>query len=164
MGEFHTRTLAQCVDACGQAITPARVVTVPTLTPDQPNPIWEVQPIRGLWPPRPPGLRAGASDETPTIEIVETVRSSPAAYVLRPRPLRAHFEKARTTMATGTVKWFNSQKGFGFIQPADGSKDVFVHITAVERAGLPGLTEGQKVNYEVGTERGKAAAINLSAA
>ena len=67
-------------------------------------------------------------------------------------------------MATGTVKWFNSQKGYGFIQPADGSKDVFVHITAVERAGMSGLNEGQKVNFEVGMERGKAAAINLSAA
>ena len=66
-------------------------------------------------------------------------------------------------MATGTVKWFNSQKGFGFIQPADGSKDVFVHITAVERAGLSGLNEGQKVTYEVSMERGKPAAINLKA-
>ncbi len=67
-------------------------------------------------------------------------------------------------MAKGTVKWFNPQKGFGFIQPDDGSKDVFVHITAVERAGMSGLNEGQKVNFEVGMERGKAAAINLSAA
>jgi len=67
-------------------------------------------------------------------------------------------------MATGTVKWFNSQKGFGFIQSADGSKDVFVHITAVERAGLSGLNEGQKVTYEVSMERGKPAATNLQAA
>lgn len=67
-------------------------------------------------------------------------------------------------MAKGTVKWFNSQKGFGFIQPDDGSKDVFVHITAVERAGLSGLTEGQKVTFEVAMERGKAAAVNLQAA
>jgi CspA family cold shock protein len=67
-------------------------------------------------------------------------------------------------MATGTVKWFNSQKGFGFIEPADGSKDVFVHISAVERAGLSGLNEGQKVTYEVTMERGKAAATNLQAA
>ncbi len=52
-------------------------------------------------------------------------------------------------MATGTVKWFNPTKGFGFIQPEDGSKDVFVHITAVERAGLSGLNEGQKVQYEL---------------
>ena len=67
-------------------------------------------------------------------------------------------------MATGTVKFFNSQKGFGFIQPADGSKDVFVHISAVEKAGMRTLMEGQKVNYEVITERGKQAAGNLSAA
>jgi CspA family cold shock protein len=67
-------------------------------------------------------------------------------------------------MATGTVKFFNSQKGFGFIQPDDGSKDVFVHISAVERAGMRTLMEGQKVNYEVVTERGKQAAGNLSLA
>ena len=67
-------------------------------------------------------------------------------------------------MATGTVKFFNSQKGFGFIQPSDGSKDVFVHISAVERAGMRTLMEGQKVNYEVVTERGKQAAGNLSLA
>ena len=60
-------------------------------------------------------------------------------------------------MATGTVKWFNGQKGFGFIEPSDGSKDVFVHISAVERAGLGGLAEGQKVQYELKTDtmRGK---------
>lgn len=52
-------------------------------------------------------------------------------------------------MATGTVKWFNPTKGFGFIQPEDGSKDIFVHITAVERAGLSGLNEGQKIQYEL---------------
>ena len=67
-------------------------------------------------------------------------------------------------MATGTVKFFNTQKGFGFIQPSDGSKDVFVHISAVERAGLSGLNEGQKVSYEVATERGRSAAVNLKAA
>ena len=67
-------------------------------------------------------------------------------------------------MATGTVKFFNTQKGFGFIQPTDGSKDVFVHISAVERAGMGTLTEGQKVSYEVVTERGKQAADNLQPA
>jgi cold shock protein len=64
-------------------------------------------------------------------------------------------------MTQGTVKWFNSQKGFGFIQPNDGSKDVFVHISAVERAGMNGLNEGQKVSFDVVTERGKSAAANL---
>jgi CspA family cold shock protein len=64
-------------------------------------------------------------------------------------------------MAIGTVKFFNTQKGFGFIQPNDGSKDVFVHITAVERAGMRTLVEGQKVSYDVVTERGKQAAGNL---
>lgn len=64
-------------------------------------------------------------------------------------------------MATGTVKWFNAQKGFGFIQPDQGGKDVFVHISAVERAGLHGLNEGQKVTYEVQAERGREAAVNL---
>jgi CspA family cold shock protein len=66
-------------------------------------------------------------------------------------------------MATGTVKWFNTQKGFGFIQPSDGGKDVFVHITAVERAGLRSLNEGQQVSYDLVTERGKTAAGNLKA-
>jgi CspA family cold shock protein len=61
-------------------------------------------------------------------------------------------------MAIGTVKWFNTTKGFGFIMPQDGGKDVFVHITAVQAAGLRGLNEGQKVSYEVAMERGKAAA------
>ena len=67
-------------------------------------------------------------------------------------------------MATGTVKWFNAQKGFGFIQPSDGGKDVFVHISALEQAGLSNLAEGQKVSYdEVTTDRGKTAAGNLKA-
>lgn len=67
-------------------------------------------------------------------------------------------------MSTGTVKWFNSQKGFGFIQPNDGGNDVFVHISAVERAGLSGLAEGQKVSFEAKTDkmRGKTSAENLS--
>jgi CspA family cold shock protein len=64
-------------------------------------------------------------------------------------------------MASGTVKWFNAQKGFGFIQPDDGGKDVFVHISAVERAGIGALNEGQKVSYEVQQERGKSSAGNL---
>ncbi len=67
-------------------------------------------------------------------------------------------------MALGTVKWFNAQKGFGFIQPEDGGKDVFVHISAVERAGIGSLSEGQKIRYEVVTERGKQAAAHLSLA
>ena len=66
-------------------------------------------------------------------------------------------------MAEGTVKWFNSTKGYGFIQPDDGGKDVFVHVSAVERAGLRGLNEGQKVSYEMQNERGKTAAVNLKA-
>jgi cold shock protein len=64
-------------------------------------------------------------------------------------------------MATGTVKWFNAQKGFGFVQPDDGSKDVFVHIAAVHAARPGGLNDDQKVSYEVATERGKQAAANL---
>jgi CspA family cold shock protein len=64
-------------------------------------------------------------------------------------------------MASGTVKFFNTQKGFGFISPSDGSKDVFVHISAVQRAGLTTLMEGQKVSYDIVTERGKTAAGNL---
>ena len=67
-------------------------------------------------------------------------------------------------MATGTVKWFNPTKGFGFIKPESGDTDVFVHITAVEKAGLGTLTEGQRISYEVVVERGKKAADKLQAA
>ena len=67
-------------------------------------------------------------------------------------------------MATGTVKWFNPEKGYGFIQPDGGGKDAFVHISAVERAGMRSLVEGQKVSYDIVTERGKQAAANLQAA
>ena len=66
-------------------------------------------------------------------------------------------------MSNGTVKWFNATKGFGFIQPEEGGKDVFVHISAVERAGLRGLNEGQQVSYELQSERGRTAAVNLKA-
>jgi cold shock protein len=68
-------------------------------------------------------------------------------------------------MSTGTVKWFNPQKGFGFIQPDDGGKDVFVHISAVERAGMSSLQEGQKLSYEIVADRrsGKSSADNLRA-
>jgi CspA family cold shock protein len=67
-------------------------------------------------------------------------------------------------VASGTVKWFNPQKGFGFIQPEDGSKDVFVHISAVERAGLTTLNENQKVSYELERgQQGKTSAVNLQA-
>jgi len=72
----------------------------------------------------------------------------------------------RKDMPIGTVKWFNGQKGFGFIQPNDGGNDVFVHISAVERAGLTGLAEGQKVSFEIKADkmRGKSSAENLSLA
>jgi CspA family cold shock protein len=64
-------------------------------------------------------------------------------------------------MATGIVKWFNPTKGFGFIQPDQGGSDVFVHISALERAGLSTLNEGQKVSYELATNKGKTSAANL---
>ena len=67
-------------------------------------------------------------------------------------------------MSIGTVKWFNAQKGFGFIQPDDGSKDVFVHISAVERSGMGNLNDGQKVSFDLQQERGKTSACNLKAA
>lgn len=67
-------------------------------------------------------------------------------------------------MATGTVKWFNPTKGFGFIQPDAGGADVFVHISAVEKAGMRSLAEGQKISYELVTDKGKTSAGNLQAA
>jgi len=70
----------------------------------------------------------------------------------------------KTMMATGTVKWFNGTKGYGFIQPDDGSKDVFVHVSAVERAGLSDLREGQKVEFDLERgQQGKTSAVNLKA-
>jgi cold shock protein len=103
-------------------------------------------------------LNAPAGSFSKDIDEVEGYRVIVARHAL----VRALEKK----MATGTVKWFNGQKGFGFIQPDDGSKDVFVHISAVERAGLAGLGEGQKVNFEAKTDkmRGKVSAENLSLA
>jgi CspA family cold shock protein len=91
----------------------------------------------------------------------------PAAYVLIAilRGLGAAFVISGETneMPTGTVKWFNSTKGYGFIQPDNGGSDVFVHVSAVERAGLVGLSEGQKVEFEEQRDpkRGKTSAVNL---
>jgi CspA family cold shock protein len=77
------------------------------------------------------------------------------------RSCSASISYRRLTVATGTVKWFNATKGYGFIQPQGGGKDVFVHISAVERAGLSSLNEGQQIEYEVVANRGKESAENL---
>ena len=65
------------------------------------------------------------------------------------------------TMATGVVKWFNPTKGYGFVKPDDGSSDVFIHISAVQKAGLQGLNEGQKLSYELASQKGKTSAANI---
>jgi len=94
-----------------------------------------------------------------------TFRSDHGPRDCRAVPLRIYaFSPKETTMANGTVKWFNAQKGFGFIQHSAGGKDVFVHISAVERAGLSSLNEGQSVSFDVMSERGKEAATNLKVA
>jgi CspA family cold shock protein len=94
--------------------------------------------------------------------FLETTSNSDARLrdVAQPADADRRFHR-RPDMATGTVKFFNSQKGFGFIQPQDGGQDVFVHISAVERAGMSNLNEGQKLTYDVVSERGKLAASNL---
>ena len=94
-----------------------------------------------------------------TSQNLETNRSQARAWLSND----TYYE--RPEMSKGTVKWFNTQKGYGFIQPEDGSKDIFVHISAVERAGLYDLKEGQKVTFEVVDNRktGKASAENLQA-
>jgi len=79
------------------------------------------------------------------------------------RPVSTYAIK-EPTMATGTVKFFNADRGFGFIEPSDGSRDIFVHVSAVKSAGMHTLVEGQKVSFEVVMERGKYAAANLAAA
>jgi cold shock protein len=81
-----------------------------------------------------------------------------AAIGLDPYCARSTLE---TEMPAGTVKWFNPAKGYGFIQPSGGGRDVFVHISAVERAGLSSLNEGQNVEYEIESNRGKESAVNL---
>ena len=81
---------------------------------------------------------------------------------LQQPPLNSIRSIKEAKMATGTVKWFIAQKGFGFIEPNDGGKVVFVHMSALERAGLSSLKEGQKINYEIARERGKESAANLS--
>jgi CspA family cold shock protein len=83
----------------------------------------------------------------------------------RDRAAELNTYRKNYSMTQGTVKWFNGQKGFGFIQPDDGSKDVFVHISAVERAGMQSLNEGQKVSFDVVDDRrsGKSSADNLRA-
>jgi cold shock protein len=85
-------------------------------------------------------------------------RNTGHLFVLKRRLLERNKE---ATMAKGAVKWFNSQKGYGFIQPQAGGKDVFVHISAVERAGLSGFNEGQVVEYEEVANKGKTSAENL---
>src|SRR5665213_3885016 len=109
---------------------------------------------RTTWPRR--ALRVGL-----TTFFLNLDHSEPAAQ------LRAYLNTylKEVTMTQGTVKWFNSQKGFGFIQPDDGSKDVFVHISAVERSGLSQLNEGQKLSYEMEAgQQGKTSAVNLKSA
>jgi cold shock protein len=97
--------------------------------------------------------------------VIKARRFTPAGFpcnVLRNRlRLLALLQKGRADVATGTVKWFNPVKGFGFIQPDSGGKDVFVHISAVEKAGLSSLNEGAKVSYEEVSNRGKSSAENL---
>lgn len=83
------------------------------------------------------------------------------AFPPRRQGCGANQPKEIPVMATGTVKWFNTTKGYGFIAPDEGGKDVFVHITAVQAAGLRGLDDGQRIEYELSTDRGKTAASNL---
>jgi CspA family cold shock protein len=108
--------------------------------------------VRLASPPAPPR----APDQHSAQWVIRRVANDLAAPI---------FFSRRTTMTIGTVKWFNSQKGYGFIQPEDGSKDVFVHISAVERSGLGNLHEGQRVSFELERgQQGKTSAVNLQKA
>jgi CspA family cold shock protein len=99
------------------------------------------------------------------VDLLDEERRLRSDFLSPPRGDRARraFLK-ESPMPSGTVKWFNPQKGYGFIQPSDGGRDVFVHISAVEKAGMATLTEGQKISYDViTTDRGRTAAGNLKA-
>jgi CspA family cold shock protein len=98
------------------------------------------------------------------VDLLDGQRRLRSAFLSPPRGSRRPHNLKERPMPSGTVKWFNPQKGYGFIQPSDGGRDVFVHISAVEQAGLSTLTEGQKISYDVvTTDRGRTAAGNLKA-
>jgi cold shock protein len=97
----------------------------------------------------------------PIVPPATTAQLPLSALFLWAREAIVERQRRRSKMSRGTVKWFNSQKGYGFIQPQGGGKDVFVHISAVERAGLSGLNEGQVVEYEEVANKGKTSAENL---
>jgi CspA family cold shock protein len=108
---------------------------------------------------------AAALLAAPSGDLKSTPKSERAPANGSPKqPTLSALPNEGANMATGTVKFFNVTRGFGFIAPDDGGKDVFVHVTAVERAGLPPLVEGQKIRFEVTTERGKTAATDLQRA
>jgi CspA family cold shock protein len=109
------------------------------------------------------GLPARLAPDAPkgNSAIIPFALSAPAHMA---RMVNFTSRRQETTMQKGTVKWFNAEKGYGFIQPSDGGKDVFVHISAVERAGLSGLAEGQQVSYELVENRGRSSAENLKLA
>jgi cold shock protein len=110
--------------------------------------------------------QVGAQDWQPDLRVDETARryipaGLPYPSLFSPLYCKDCFSQGVCIVATGSVKWFNATKGFGFIQPDNGGKDVFVHISAVERAGLSNLNEGAKVSYEEMENRGKTSAENL---
>ena len=124
----------------------------------------KLAPMRYVWPIefRPNDL-ASSHTTRRTDDLNQNLEHKPGCTTVRPAYTRT---RKKSYMTQGTVKWFNGQKGFGFIQPDDGSKDVFVHISAVERAGMHSLNEGQKVSFELVADRktGKSSADNLRAA
>jgi CspA family cold shock protein len=97
------------------------------------------------------------------IELLETAHCSPHTKYTVYCVGNAYYNQ-EVIMANGTVKWFNGTKGYGFIQPDEGGQDVFVHISALEKAGLRTLNEGQRVGYELATNKGKTSAVNLKIA
>jgi CspA family cold shock protein len=150
-------SLAQRINAVSSRITALFVGIAALAVISSPNPQMAADAAGITMPTRIADRSCGL------ISAAGTTVGAPKSLAGKPpiRIISAGSSVGRSTMARGTVKWFNPTKGYGFIQPQGGGRDVFVHISAVERAGLSTLNEGQQIEYEIEENRGKTSAVNL---